>query len=143
MLHHLTIKDWMTKDVITAGPNTSVRKAFYLIKGKSIRTLPIAVAGKLIGIVTDRDLRLPVSKLKNVHGLYQISDEIRVYEIMTKNVMTLSPNDSMQTAAIMAHKYRVSGFPVIDNIHDKHIVGIITTNDILRALVSLMEELKL
>lgn len=139
-MKNLIVESWMTKNVISAGSNISVRRAFYLIKKNHIRFLPIVFQEKLIGVVTDRDLRYPITKLKNIHGVYRLSEDIKVRQIMTTEVVTLSPNDSIETAAILAVKRNISGFPVINNVREKKLLGVLTISDILRSMISIMED---
>lgn len=144
MKRNLTVVEWMTaKDLITAGPNMSVRRAFYLIKKHRIHFLPVTVQGKVIGIVTDRDLRLPITKLNNIDGVYRINDDIKVYQIMTREILSLSPNDSIETAARLVTKYAYGGFPVLNNKNEKKLLGVLTTADIMKAMVYMMDELRL
>lgn len=55
----MRVKDWMTTNVVTVEPDTSVRRAFAMMKKHGFHHLPVVRDGKLMGIVTDRDLRRP------------------------------------------------------------------------------------
>ena len=138
-----TIEEWMTKNPMSIGPKTSVRRAFFLIKKNHIRFLPVTVYNTLVGLVTDRDLRLPVSQLKNIKGVYRLDEEITVKDIMTTKLITLSPHDNIQTAAYMAVKYKVGGFPIVTSLKTRELVGVITYTDILNALIYIMDIEKL
>ena len=93
---------------------------------------------KLVGIVTDRDLKRAsasdASSLE-IHELFYLISKIKVKEIMTKTPITI-PNDyTAEEAAVVLLKHNISGAPVVDE--NGQIVGIITQNDIFRVLISL------
>jgi len=133
----MLVKEWMSKKLITVDENTSMRKALRIIKDHKIRRLPVVKKGKLVGIVTDRDLKeASPSKATtlDVHEIYYLLSEIKVKDIMAKNPIAIGPDESVEKAAAIMLENRLSGLPVIE---DKNLVGIITQTDIFKALTSL------
>ncbi|MDQ7032254.1 MAG: CBS and ACT domain-containing protein [Desulfonauticus sp.] len=135
----MLIKDWMTKDVISVTPDTSMLKASKLLKEKGIRRLPVIDAsGKLVGIVTDRDIKeASPSKATtlDVHELYYLLSEIKVKDIMTPNPVTINADDTVEKAAILMLKQKIDGMPVVDD--NANVVGIITDTDIFNVLIDI------
>ncbi|MBT8764248.1 CBS domain-containing protein [Desulfohalobiaceae bacterium Ax17] len=135
----MLIKDWMTKDVITVTPDTSMMKASKILKDKNIRRLPVVdERGKLVGIVTDRDIKeASPSKATtlDVHELYYLLSEIKVKDIMTPNPYTININDTVEKAAAKMLDKKIEGLPVVDD--DQNVVGIITDTDIFKVLVNI------
>lgn len=135
----MLISDWMTRDVITVEPDVSMMKASKILKEKQIRRLPVVDAGrKLIGIVTDRDIKeASPSKATtlDIHELYYLLSEIKVKDIMTIKPFTITPNNTIEKAALLMMEKRVGGLPVVDE--QGVIVGIITESDIFKVLISI------
>ena len=133
----MKIKDWITKEVITIGPEVSVKKAFGLMKSMGIRHLPVVnKRGEILGMVTDRDLRRP--KISDVftewNDLYRLDDEMQAEDVMVTPVITIDPDDTIRQAAQKMVESRIGAMPVVDSM--KKMVGIITESDVLRAFVA-------
>jgi len=134
----MLIKEWMTSDVITIDEDTSMIKAFQIMKENSIRRLPVMRQGKLIGIVTDRDIKdASPSKATtlDIHELYYLLSELKIKDIIKKNIITIGPEETVEKATVKMLKQRISGLPVVDD--SGSVVGIITQRDISKVLVSL------
>jgi acetoin utilization protein AcuB len=134
----MLIKNWMRPDVVAAGPDDSFRDAANLMKTHGIRMLPVMEKGRLAGIVTDRDLRSgPVSPglPPEVHELIQRIGEIRVREIMKRDVITVPLDYTVEEAAEVLLTHRISGAPVVDK--EGQVVGTITQSDLFTVLMSL------
>lgn len=126
----------MAKDVLTVDENTSLMRATRIMKENSIRRLPVVSHGKLIGIITDRDVKdASPSKTTSldVHELYYILSEMKVKEVMTANPMTLCGFDSLEKAAVIMLENKISGLPVVSA--DGQIVGLISETDVLRGFI--------
>jgi acetoin utilization protein AcuB len=83
----MLVKEWMTSDVIIIEEDTSVMKAFQIMKENNIRRLPVMRQGKLVGIVTDRDIKdASPSKATtlDIHELYYLLSELKVKDIIKK-----------------------------------------------------------
>jgi acetoin utilization protein AcuB len=135
----MLVKDWMSREITTVTKDTSMLKASKIFKDNNFRRLPVIDdKGKLVGIVTDRDIKdASPSKATtlDVHELYYLLSEIKIKDIMTPNPFTIKVNDSLEKAAIKMLEKRVEGLPVVD---DKSVVvGIITETDVFKALVNI------
>ncbi|MFO7760661.1 MAG: CBS and ACT domain-containing protein [Thermodesulfobacteriota bacterium] len=132
----MLIQDWMAKDVMTVDENTSLMRATRTMKEKKIRRLPVVSHGKLIGIITDRDVKdASPSKTTtlDVHELYYLLSEMKVKEVMTKNPIVLSGDDSLEKAAIIMLECKISGIPVADD--QGHLIGLLSGTDVLRGFI--------
>ncbi|HSA59095.1 MAG TPA: CBS domain-containing protein [bacterium] len=130
----MKIKDWMTPKVVTVTPGTSVKEAFKIMKKNGFRHLPVVVGEKLVGFVTDRDLRRPdiADVFREWNDLYRLSDDLHVEDVMITKVYKVSPDDDLRKTAALVIEKHIGALPVCDG--DK-MVGIITVFDFLRALV--------
>ncbi|MDD3582213.1 MAG: CBS and ACT domain-containing protein [Desulfobacca sp.] len=134
----MLVREWMTSELVTVDENTSMMKALHIMKEDRIRRLPVLHRGKLTGIISDRDLKeASPSKASSldIHELYYLLAEIKVREIMTKNPLTIGPDESVERAAVMMLENKVSGLPVVDE--HQELVGIITQSDVFRAFVNI------
>lgn len=135
----MLVQEWMTKNVITITPETSMMKASRLMKDKGIQRLPVVDdAMRVVGIVSDRDLKeASPSKATtlDMHELYYLLSELKVKDIMTKNPVCARPEDSVEGVALIMMRRDFGGMPVVDE--NKTIVGIITESDIFRVLVTI------
>ena len=134
----MLVKGWMTSDVMTIDEDTSMMKASEIMRENNIRRLPVMHKGKLVGIVTDRDIKeASPSKATtlDVHELYYLLSELKIKDIMSTHVFTISPEETVEKAAVKMLEHHISGLPVVN---DKgKVVGLITQWDIFKVLVSL------
>ena len=132
----MLIKNWMTKDPITVSEETSMIKAIHIMKERHFRRLPVVNAGRLVGIVTDRDLKEAApskATTLDVHELYYLLAELQVSEIMSHDPVSASENDTVERAAQIMLDHTISGLPVLDA--SGGLVGIITQSDVFRAFM--------
>jgi len=133
----MLIENWMTKDVITGTPEMSMMKASKIMKDKGIARLPVVdEKGVLLGIVSDRDIKeASPSKATtlDMHELYYLLSEIKLKDIMTKKVVTVSPDETIEQAAALMLEHNIGGMPVVDA--GNKVVGVITDSDIFKVLV--------
>jgi acetoin utilization protein AcuB len=128
----------MSKKVVTIDVNHSMVHAINLLKEHNIRMLPVMKKGKLVGIITDRDLKEASASdatSLEIHELFYLISKIEVGEIMTNNPITVPPDYTVEETAEILLNNKISGAPVVDQ--DGKIVGTITQTDIFKALVSL------
>jgi acetoin utilization protein AcuB len=132
----MLVRSRMTADVIAASPTITLAEALTLTRKHRIRHLPVLENDRLIGLVTDRDLRLAMPPIwANEHeelrdALYQK----KVADVMVKEIITTHPNIPIEDAARKLYEHRIGCLPVLDN--DK-LVGILTETDVLRSFVEL------
>jgi acetoin utilization protein AcuB len=130
------VQDWMTREVITITPETSLKEAHDIMNARGIRRLPVVLHGKVIGILTLGDIRgAEPSKASSlsVWEMNYLLAKLQVSEIMTRNPATLQQTASIREAARIMLENKFSGLPVVDEEH--HLVGIITESDIFRLVV--------
>ncbi|MGD8284387.1 MAG: CBS and ACT domain-containing protein [Desulfobacterales bacterium] len=134
----MLVKNWMSKNVITVDRNDSMQDAIKLLKEYKIRMLPVMKKGKLVGIVTDRDLKKASASdatTLEVHELLYLLTKIKVKDIMTKDPITVPPDYTAEETAQVLLKNKISGAPVVDK--NGNVVGTITQTDLFRVLISL------
>ncbi|AFM24657.1 CBS and ACT domain-containing protein [Desulfomonile tiedjei] len=139
----MLVKDWMSKDVTSLNITDTLQHAINLSSEKNISIMPVLESGKLVGIVTDRDLkrvspsdatRLNVEEIK-----YRLS-RVEVGTIMTPHPIIVPPDYTIEETAEILLTNKISGVPVVD---DKGtILGVITKNDLFKAMMSLTGLLK-
>jgi len=134
----MLVRNWMTQNVIMVDANDSVMDATKKLKENDIRRLPVTRKGKLVGIVTDRDLKRASASdatTLEVHELLYLISKIKVKEIMTKNPITVPFDFTVEETAEVLMKNKISGVPVLNGRNQ--ISGIITQDDLFRAMISL------
>lgn len=134
----MLVKDWMSKNVITVDINDSMQGAIKILRENSIHMLPVMKKDKLVGIVTDRDLKRAApsdSTTLEIHELLFLVAKITVSNIMSKDPITIPFNYTVEEAAEILLKNKISGAPVVDS--GGKLVGAITKGDIFKALISL------
>ena len=134
----MKVKHWMTRDPITVTPDTLAVEAQKLMKENKIRRLPVVEKGRLVGIVTFRNLieAAPSSATSlSIHELNYLIMKIKVKDLMKKNVITVSPEDTAIDAIVRGVEKGIGGFPVVDE--QGQLVGIITETQIARAMLQL------
>ena len=139
--HGIRVRDCMSVDPATVGPKDSLQKVMSLLRRRDIRSVPVVENGRLIGIVTDRDVR----QVAPAYPLFRDEDEIRRYTenltvtaAMTADPMTIAPDAPLVEAAKVLETYRISSMPVVD---DRRLVGMLTVTDVLRVFVEQNEEI--
>jgi acetoin utilization protein AcuB len=135
----MRVSKWMSTKVVTLEPSDSISTAIHLMKEKRIRRIPIVNGGgKLVGIVSDRDLK-DVSPSRattlDIWELHAVLDKLKIVDIMTKKPVTVGPDTPIEKAAAIMLEKRVEGLPVLDA--KGSLVGILTEGDVFRALVDI------
>lgn len=134
----MLVKNWMSKNVITVDEDGSMPDAVKMLKQHDIRMLPVMRKGKLVGVITDRDLKRASASdatSLDVHELLYLVSKIKIKNIMTKDPLTVPQDYTVEETAEVLLKNKISGAPVADQNGD--IVGIITQTDLFRVLISL------
>ncbi len=133
----MLVRDCMTKKLITIDAETPIIKAFRIMKDNNIRRLPVMRNEKLAGVITDRDLKEATpSKATSldVHEIYSLLSEVKVKDIMSKDLLTIGPDESIEKAAMLMLSKKISGLPVIEA---GNLTGVITQTDIFKAFVDI------
>ena len=135
----LLVQDWMTRHLVTLPPEASVAEALTLCRERRIRHIPILEGGRLVGIVSDRDLRDASPALGDPERASALQ-EIRVGDVMTREVITADPQDSIEDAAQEMYELKIESLPVVAEESaavEGELLGIVTSSDVMRALVML------
>jgi acetoin utilization protein AcuB len=131
----MRVKDWMSPSPVTVPADHGVFAARRLMEERRIRHLPITRDGELVGIVTDRDIRLnlpsPATSL-SVWEVNYILGRLTVGEVMTRTLVVIGPERDIAAAARLMVDHRIGALPVVDG---GRLVGLITETDLLRALL--------
>jgi acetoin utilization protein AcuB len=133
------IADIMTPNPVTVTPRNAIRTAVNLMREGGFRRLPVVDRGRLVGIITDRDLRRAANSPFVVREQWYdnfILDHIEVGSCMTPNPLTTGPGVSIVEAARIMRNHKIGGLPVIA---DGQLVGIVTDTDLLDFLIELLE----
>jgi len=132
----MRVSDVMTSKVFTVDPNDLIDRVFFLIHYEKIRHLPVLEKGKLIGIVSDRDLYKALGPKSNSNVVQTNKDNSQLHvvsqkvaHIMHRGVYTVTPSTRLSEAAHLMAENRIGSLPVVEG--DK-LIGIVTTTDILR-----------
>ena len=132
----LTCEEWMTSKLHSVDPSDSVDQARALLRTHRINQLPVVSEDKLIGIVTDRDLRgsglTAAGASAPSKDTVRVTGETPVESVMTHPAILLAPHSSLISAAEVMHQQRIGSVPITDGGRP---VGIVTRSDILEALV--------
>ena len=132
----MLVRARMTPNPYTASPETTIAEALKLTRSHRIRHVPVCEDGKLVGLVTDRDLRLAMPPIwaEERDELKQQLHTRRVGEVMVREIITVTPVMPIEEAARLLYENRIGCLPVME---DGALVGILTETDLLRALVEL------
>lgn len=132
----MLVRDWMTVNVMSLGVNSSVLDAAEILREKNIRQFPVIDSdGRLVGIVSDRDVRDAMPS-KFIPGDATTGKGGGLYTLTAGDIMTLDPiqissDAAMTEVAEILVKYKIGGLPVVDS---GQLCGIITQADVLRFL---------
>jgi len=139
----MQIQQWMKHPVHCVKPLDTIAHAREIMEMHRINQLPVITGGRLVGIITDRDVRAaypsvfdaPPLTAKKPRPVQTSSPEsVTVEMVMTPNVLTLCPHDSVPEAARLMRRERVGAVPIIEN---GRLVGILARSDVLDAFVAL------
>ncbi len=135
----MLIREYMTPNPVTVQPTTTVPVALRLMQDKHIRRLPVVDAdGKLVGIVSDKDLLYASPSPATTLAVWEIPEllaKIKVDNVMTRKVITVSVKTPIEEAARIMADNKVGGLPVMQGAT---LVGIITETDLFKQLLELL-----
>jgi len=132
------VRQFMTSQVFTVTPEESIADTLILMREKKIDRLPVLEKGKLVGFVTDGDLRevspSPATTL-SIFELNYLIAKTPIREVAMKKVVTCHPDTQIEDAALLMREHKIGGLPVLE---EGKLVGIITGYDILDAFLDIM-----
>lgn len=135
----MNIEKWMKHPVHCVKPLDSIKHAREIMTEHRVNQLPVVVNGRLVGVVTDRDLRDAFPSVFEAGRRGERAPDpsvITVENVMTPNVLTLGPKDTVVTAARLMRQERIGAIPIVDA---GHLIGILARSDVLDAFVQLAE----
>lgn len=132
----MLVRSRMTTRVHTASPHTTLAEALGIARTHRIRHLPVMDGDLLVGLVTDRDLRLAMPPLwaAEREAMLAALNVRRVGEVMVRAIITTTPDTPLEDAARQFYTHRIGCLPVME---DGRLVGILTETDVLRAFAGL------
>lgn len=134
----MLVKYWMTREVITVDENVSLMQASKLMKEHGIKHLPVVEERRLVGIVSDRDLKeaQPSDATSlDIHELYYLLDKVKIKNLMSTNLHTTTAEEVVERAAALMLEYEISALPVVDQ--EGQLKGIVTKGDLFRGLIAI------
>src|SRR3990172_2230665 len=135
----MQVSELMNRELVTVEPEDSVEEAVKLLRQRGIRHLLVIKKSRLIGIISDRDIKRALDprrtkkKLMDIGGLYFLLEPILVEEIMTRDPVTIGQETSVNHAAYIMVERRFGALPVVENGRK---IGIVTETDLLRHFAS-------
>jgi acetoin utilization protein AcuB len=136
----MRVKELMTGAPITVTPETAVLEARRLMLKERIRHLIVLEYDRLVGIVTDRDIRLNLPSQATSLSVWEVNyllARLTVGEVMSKTVLRVGPDRRVHEAARIMIEHKIGALPVVDG---ERVIGIVTETDILRAFVQSAQE---
>jgi acetoin utilization protein AcuB len=135
----LQVADYMTPNPITVEPEEPLMRAVEIIRLRGVRRLPVTVGGILVGLVTDGDLKRaePSMLTDSEEDFNRVMEQTPISRIMIQNPLTTTADTLLVDAAEVLLNTKYGALPVVAG---GHVVGIITVNDFMRALVEIFRE---
>lgn len=134
------VSEVMTKDVVSVSEDQTLADLLTSMRGMRFRHTPVTDDGRLVGLLSERDLlRMSSSSLlPHRDGDEILHRRFHVRDVMTKDVATVSPSTILRHAGALMLEKRIGCLPVVD---EKNVlVGIITTSDFLKMAISLLPD---
>ena len=135
-LKSIRVADWMSEGVLAVETFDSIAIARQLMAKHRVNQLPVLDDDRLIGIVTDRDIRdaYPTSMMiDQTRAIDQFAEKVTVEEVMSRDIFIVRPETPLVQAVSLLRKHRIGSLPVVKN---RQLVGIITRSDILDFVLS-------
>jgi acetoin utilization protein AcuB len=133
----MKVKHWMSKNVASTSPKTSLLAARAMMDQLQVRQLPVLHQGRLVGILTDRDLRGALPSIFEVHPSERRLRAHRLHDVHVEDVMSVGPITAppelhLREACRLMLKHKIGALPVLEG---QRLVGIITRSDMLSAMM--------
>jgi len=134
----MLVGERMSHPVIHISPDTSIHDALQLMKREGIRRTPVVKKGKLVGIVSEKDLLNATPSQATTLSVWELNyllSKITIEDIMTRDIITVTEDTPIEEAARIMADHKIGGLPVMRN---DSMVGIISETDLFRLLLELM-----
>jgi acetoin utilization protein AcuB len=132
-----TVKEFMTPDPFTLEPEDSLMQALETMRLRGVRRIPIVLAGMLVGLLVEGDLKRaePSTLSQSQEDFQRVMEGTTISRIMIQDPVTVTAATPLLEAARTLHDTKYGSLPVVE---DGRVVGIITDNDMLRALIEVL-----
>ncbi len=136
----MRVKDIMTPRPFTIESHKPVLEALLMMYEHDIRRLPVIEQGKMVGIISDRDIKQTMGRpaLANKRKGEEPELELSVGEVMTRNVISVMQDDDIKEVIELMIENKITGVPVLNQ--DKKLVGIVSAIDILQYCLDILEQ---
>ncbi len=134
----MLVKDRMTLNPYTVTPETPINDAFAIMKDHNFRRLPVVKQGKVVGIVTEKELQRVTPSDATTLSVFELNyllSKMTVKDAMTRDPITIEDSQQLEEAALLMRKNDIGALPVM---RDKRLVGIITETDIFDAFIDML-----
>ena len=135
-MHTFRVAEWMSTPALTIDPTTTLAEAQRLMEDHGVRRLPVVKHGRLVGVVSRGDLRAAqpsVATTLSVYEWHALLDRATVAECMSREPITIGPEEPVLSAAQLMLNHKLSGLPVV--VGDK-VIGMITESDLFRLMIA-------
>lgn len=136
------VKDHMRTPVVTINSEAGLDRALLIMRTQRIRHLPVVEDHIMVGLISDRDLRMSMQEMEQGPGGapkgYFLPALTKVSSVMVSNVLTATPDMPLSKAATIMSERKIGALPVVDA--SRRLVGIITETDMLRLLANLLRQ---
>lgn len=136
----MTVEQRMTRNVVTLAPDQTLRDAIALMQRHRIRHFPVIEGRRIVGILTDRDVKRATPSLLSGVDQQQfdkVLSSTRIGQVMTRNPFTITPSTPLRDAIKVVMDRKFGALPVVES---DNLVGIITSTDLLRAFYEMLDE---
>jgi len=136
--HIMLVKNWMTQPAITIDRKDSMSNAIKIMKQNNIKILPVMKKNTLVGVITDRDLKRASASdatTLEIHELLYLLSNIMIKQIMTKKVISIPFENTLEETAQILLENKISGAPVVNE--KNRVIGVVTQADLFKAFISL------
>ncbi len=133
----MLVRTWMTENPVTISSHVRMKDAAELMREREVRHLPVVDKGKLVGMVTLADIRKASPSPATTFSVGEVNyllDQILVSDIMARDPHTITPDTTVEDAALLGYRSGYGSFPVVE---DGKLVGIITQKDLLDIMMSI------
>lgn len=133
----MLVREWMNRNVVTVEAVASMSEVARLMKEKCVLMVPVTDSGRLVGVVTDRDMKRASASdasTLDVHELLYLLERIKIREIMSTNPVTVGPLETVEETAQLLLEKNISGAPVVEH---GRVVGTISQRELFKVLISL------
>jgi acetoin utilization protein AcuB len=137
----MLVKERMSRPVISITPDMPINDVLAMFRKEQIRRAPVLKDGKLLGIVSDRDLLYASPSSATVLSVWEMHymiSKVTVKQVMTKKVLTVNENTPMEEAARIMADNKIGGLPVMSSTGSGRVAGMITETDLFKVFLEFM-----